>query len=580
MPEQQAEGVLERQRGLKRQQGSDLLEQYEGRPAADRAAYVEGVQAQVGRERTPAGESSAREEVRGRLRGVEVSVLVLLPLAGAVATAILGRRHERRAPWVAVWVSGLTFAYSVLVWYARDPAYRGYQLTSERAWFPVGDRLTLGVDGLSILFVVLTGLLTFLCRVGSWEAIGRKRREYYSLFLLRESRVRRVFLQRNLFGFYVAFEAVLIPRFLLIGVWGSRERKIRAAYFFFLYTLVGSLFRLLALILRYSGAGTRDREYLLNCVVFPQQWEKVFWVAFFLSFAVKVPRVPVHIWLPEAHVEAPTAGSVILAGVLLKLGTYGLLRFLLPLFPVATEFFTPLVFTRAVVAVVYTSLTARRQSDRKRVIAYASVAHRNRTLLGVFSLTSAGVEGAIFQRISHGIVSGALFRCVGVLYDRHHTRLIHYYGGVAHTRPKFVALFLLFTRANIALPGTSSFVGEFLILVGIYQVNFFAAVLSATGRVLGGAYSLWLFNRVAYGNLKRAYTGVSRDLTRREFHAFVPLAVLTVWLGIQPQPLLDTRHASCEDLLRLRQERIEYAAADPVDRGGVRVRGGLLAPQE
>lgn len=468
--------------------------------------------------------------------------------------ALLWRESERWAPWISVWVSGLTFAYSVWVWALRDQSYPGYQFVSTTEWFPLNQRLTLGVDGLSILFVVLTGLLTFLCRVGSWDAVTKRRREYYSLFLLREARVRLVFLQRSLAGFYVAFEAVLIPRFILIGVWGSRARKIRAAYFFFLYTLLGSLFRLLALLLRYSEAGTRDRE-ILTQTVFSEYRQRLLWRAFFASFAVKVPRVPVHIWLPEAHVEAPTAGSVILAGVLLKLGTYGLLRFSLPLFPRGTAYFVPLVYTRAIVAIVYTSLTARRQSDRKRVIAYASVAHRNRTLVGLFALKEAGLEGSIFQRLSHGVVSGALFRCVGVLYDRHHTRLIHYYGGVAHTRPKFVALFLLFTRANIALPGTSSFVGEFLILVGIYEANTAVAFLSATGRVLGGAYSLWLYNRVAYGNLKTAYLGESTDLTRRELHAFVPLAILTILRGVYPQPFLETRHASCVNLLAHRERR-------------------------
>ena len=356
------------------------------------------------------------------------------------------------------------------------------------------------------------------------------------------------FLARDLLLFYVAFEAVLLPRFLIIGIWGSRERKIRAAYFFFLYTLLGSVFRLLALLLRYFEAGTRDRV-LLTQAPFTEARQLVLWLAFFSSFAVKVPRVPVHLWLPEAHVEAPTAGSVILAGVLLKLGTYGLVRLSLPLFPAATAYFSPLVFVRAGVAVVYTSLTAIRQGDRKRVMAYASVAHRNRTLLGVFALNAPGLEGAIYQRLSHGIVSGALFRCVGVLYDRHHTRRIAYYGGVASTRPRYVALFLVFTRANMALPGTSSFVGEFLILVGIFGENTVAALLGGTGRVLGGAYSLWLFNRVAYGNLKLAYLGFSPDLNRREWAALAPLAVLTVLGGVYPDPVLDTRHCSCGALL-------------------------------
>lgn len=322
----------------------------------------------------------------------------------------------------------------------------------------------------------------------------------------------------------------------------------RAAYFFFLYTLLGSVFRLLARLLLYFAAGSRDIS-LLRHTPLSEARQRMLWLAFFVSFAVKVPRVPVHIWLPEAHVEAPTAGSVRLAGVLLKLGTYGLMRFSLPLFPQATAYFTPFVYRLCVVAMVYTSLTAMRQSDRKRVIAYASVAHRNRTLVGLFSQTREGLEGSIFQRLAHGVVSGALFLCVGVLYDRHHTRRMAYYGGVAHTRPRYAAVFLLFTRANMALPGTASFVGEFRMLVGAFRDNTLVAVLAATGRMLGGAYSLWLFNRMAYGNLKTSYTAFSVDLTRREARTRLPLARLAMVRGVAPQPFLDTRQVSCANLL-------------------------------
>jgi len=356
-----------------------------------------------------------------------------------------------------------------------------------------------------------------------------------------------VFTVLDLIVFYIFFESVLIPMFLIIGIWGSRERRVRAAYFFFLYTLLGSVLMLLALLLIYFQMGTTDYEVLLSNPL-EEKKQYLLWLAFFASFAVKVPMIPVHIWLPEAHVEAPTAGSVILAGILLKLGTYGLIRFSLPLFPVASIYFTPLVYAMAIVAVIYTSLTAIRQSDMKRIIAYASVAHMNLTLVGLFSLTAAGVEGSILQMLSHGLVSGALFLCVGVLYDRHHSRMVKYYSGMAHTMPLYVTIFLFFTMANIALPGTSSFVGEFMILLGTFQTNTFAAFFSATGMVLGGAYSLWLFNRVAYGNLKSQYIGFSKDLSRREFMTFLPLVVLTLIMGIYPEIFLDPLHVSCANL--------------------------------
>jgi proton-translocating NADH-quinone oxidoreductase chain M len=336
--------------------------------------------------------------------------------------------------------------------------------------------------------------------------------------------------------------------FMIIGIWGSRERKIRAAYFFFLYTLVGSVLMLLAVLLIYFEVGSTDFQILMQ-YNFSENKQKILWLAFFASFAAKVPMVPVHIWLPEAHVEAPTAGSVILAGILLKLGTYGLIRYSLPLFPAATIYFTPMVYAMASIAVVYTSLTAIRQTDMKRVIAYASVAHMNVTLIGLFSLTPQGVEGSILQMLSHGLVSGALFLCVGVLYDRHHSRLIKYYSGVTHTMPMYATIFLFFTMANIALPGTSSFVGEFLILVGAFQVNTFATVMAATGMVLGGAYSLWLYNRIAYGNLKTQYIGFSTDTTKREFYTFLPLIILTLIMGIYPEIFLDPMHVSCANLM-------------------------------
>lgn len=470
-----------------------------------------------------------------------------LPLVGALVTSLRPRAWDREARVVALGFSRVTWLRSLGLWVAFDRSCVGYQFVTERAWRPSSGAVrSFGVDGISLFLVLLTTRLVPLCVLASWESIGHSRRTYYGLFLLREALVLVVFTALDLLVFYVSFEAVLIPRFIRIGVWGSRARKIRAGYYFFLYTLGGSVLRLLALLLLYFETGSRD-IVLLRHTPLSEARQQLLWLAFFVSFAVKVPRLPVHIWLPEAHVEAPTAGSVILAGILLKLGTYGLVRFSLPLFPAGTARFTPLVYTRAVLAVVYTSLTAIRQSDRKRVIAYSSVAHRNRVLLGLFSLTVPGLEGAIFQRLAHGVVSGALFLCVGVLYDRHHSRRIAYYGGVAATRPRYARLFLLFTRANIALPGTANFVGEFLILVGIFVDNPRAAFLGATGRILGGAYSLWLLNRIVYGNV--GVVGWSEDVTRREWFTFLPLAVLAVARGIAPQIFLDTRHGSCANLL-------------------------------
>jgi proton-translocating NADH-quinone oxidoreductase chain M len=387
-----------------------------------------------------------------------------------------------------------------------------------------------------------------LCILASLYSVKTYLKEYMIAFLVMETLLLIVFCILDLVLFYIFFESVLIPMFLIVGIWGSRERKVRAAYMLFLYTLIGSVLMLLAILYIYSVAGTTDYQILLT-IQFDGSVQKVLWLAFFASFAVKVPMVPVHIWLPEAHVEAPTAGSVILAGVLLKLGSYGLLRFSMPLFPVGTIYFTPLVYAMAAIAVIYTSLTAIRQSDMKRIIAYASVAHMNVILVGMFALNANGLEGAMIQQLSHGLVSSALFLGVGVLYDRHHSRLVKYYGGMAHVMPIFVMIFLFFTMANIALPGTSSFVGEFLILVGAFQANTTVTFLAATGMVLGGAYSLWLYNRVAFGNLKVQSIAEFSDINRREFFIQLPLILGTLLMGIYPEIFLDVMHVSIANLI-------------------------------
>merc|ERR1712226_36573 len=336
--------------------------------------------------------------------------------------------------------------------------------------------------------------------------------------------------------------------YFIVGLWGSRERKIRASYFFFIYTLLGSVFMLLAILYMYTKVGTTNYEVLLT-YSFSKEEQKNLWLAFFFAFAIKVPMVPVHLWLPEAHVEAPTAGSVILAGILLKLGTYGFIRFSLPLFPNACLYFSPLVYSLAAIGVVYTSFTAIRQSDFKRIIAYTSVAHMNLVIIGLFSLNVIGLEGAILQSLSHGFVASALFLIIGIVYDRHHTRLVKYYGGLVHVMPLYTIIFLFFTMANIGLPGTGSFVGELMILAGSFRVNTFITFISATGMIIGGCYSLWLFNRISYGNLKTQYISIYLDISKKEFFIFVPLIIGTIIMGLYPTIFLDSIHFSVNRLV-------------------------------
>ncbi len=402
-----------------------------------------------------------------------------------------------------------------------------------------------GFDGISIYFFLLTALLFFLCVLFIWNEFYFK--EYLICLLLIELLLLLVFSVLDLLLFYVFFEAILIPMFLLIGIWGSRERKLRAVYLLFFYTLFGSVLMLLGILYIYSITGTLNLEYLLTCEFsFNEQYW--LWLAFFLSFASKVPMFPFHIWLPEAHVEAPTVGSVLLAGILLKLGVFGFLRFSLTLFPLASFYFSPLVYVLSICGVIYASFSAIRQTDFKRIIAYSSVSHMNLVTLGIFSFNIVGLEGSIIQSISHGFVSSAMFFMIGILYDRYHSRLLHYYGGLVHMMPVYSVLFLIFTMANIALPGTSSFVGEFLLLLGIFKMNIVAAVFGALGVILCGAYSLWLYNRLIFGNLKISYTTKFKDLNLREFFILVPLLFLVFLMGIYPSFFLDTIHFSVYNL--------------------------------
>jgi proton-translocating NADH-quinone oxidoreductase chain M len=457
-----------------------------------------------------------------------LSNLILIPLIGSFLVLFIPSQYKETIKVVVLSFSLAEFLLSLMMWMSFDNSSSRFQFVEAYNWIESSNIIFyLGVDGISLFFILLTTLLIPICLLASWNAIKFNEKEYFIAFLAMEALVIAVFCVLDIILFYVFFESVLIPMFIIIGVWGSRERRIRAAYMFFLYTLLGSVLMLLAILYIYYQAGTTDYQILLT-TTFDPEVQKLLWLAFFASFAVKVPMLPVHIWLPEAHVEAPTAGSVILAGILLKLGSYGFLRFSLPLFPYASIYFTPLIYAFACIAVIYTSLTAIRQTDLKRIIAYASVAHMNLVLIGMFVYNLQGLEGSILQQLSHGLVSGALFLCVGVIYDRHHTRLVKYYSGLAHTMPIYIAIFMFFSMANIALPGTSSFVGEFLILAGAFQTNTTVCVLSATGMILGGGYSLWLFNRVAFGNIKVQYMNVFSDVDKREFATLLPLFILTL----------------------------------------------------
>ena len=475
--------------------------------------------------------------------------LLLLPLVGSIFLLITPSWNKNLLKAIALFFSSITFILSLFLWVAFDRSTGNFQFVEKLMWLPnLNLNFTVGIDGISVFFIILTTLLVFLCLLTSWNSINFNLKEYLISFLIMEFFLIGVFCILDLLLFYIFFESVLIPMYLIIGVWGSRERKIRAAYFFFLYTLLGSVLMLLAVIYLYYQVGTTDYEILLTTLLTCKE-QKLLWLAFFASFATKVPMVPMHIWLPEAHVEAPTAGSVILAGVLLKLGTYGLIRFSFPLFPEASFYFTPLVYAIAVVGVIYTSFTAIRQTDFKRIIAYTSVAHMNLVIVGMFSFNSIGLEGAILQSLSHGFVASALFLIIGVVYERHHTRMVKYYGGLVHVMPIYIFIFLFFTMSNIGLPGTGSFIGEFLILVGSYQLNTTITFFSATGMVLGGCYSLWLFNRIAYGNLKTQYLNSFVDIGKREFLVFLPLLIGTLVMGIYPNIFLDPIHMSVNFLL-------------------------------
>ncbi|MBL6958044.1 MAG: NADH-quinone oxidoreductase subunit M [Rhodospirillales bacterium] len=491
-----------------------------------------------------------------------LSLLTFLPLVGAVFILSIRGTEEvvaRNARHVALWASVITFLLSLYLWFAFDPTTAAFQFVEKAEWMPeFGINYHMGVDGISILFVLLTTLLTPVCVLSSWESVTTRVKEYMVSFLIMETMMIGMFSALDLVVFYIFFEAVLIPMFLIIGVWGG-PRRVYAAFKFFLFTLAGSVLMLLAILAMYFDAGTTDMPALM-AHSFPKGMQNWLWLAFFASFAVKVPMWPVHTWLPDAHVEAPTAGSVILAGVLLKFGGYGFLRFSLPMFPLATVEFTPLIYTLSIIAVIYTSLVALAQEDMKKLIAYSSVAHMGFVTIGTFTLTIQGIEGAIYQMLSHGIVSAALFLIVGVVYDRIHSRDIASYGGLVHRMPAYGLIFMLMMLASVGLPGTGGFIGEFLVLVGVFQVNSWVAAFAALGVILGAAYMLYLYRRVIFGQLTKESLKNILDLSPREILVFAPLVILVLWMGVYPSSFLDFMHASVNNLIS--QVEVARAAAE------------------
>ena len=491
-----------------------------------------------------------------------LSIIIFLPLVG-VGFILAVRGHDEMAVEnirrVALITTVFNFVISLALWIYFDPTEAGFQFVENRVWIEDLISYHLGVDGISVLFVILTTFLMPFCILASWRSITDRVREYMVAFLVLETLMIGVFCSLDIVIFYIFFEGGLIPMFLIIGVWGG-VRRVYATFKFFLYTLIGSLLMLVAIIVMYFQAGTTQIPELM-VYPFPGDLQTWLWLAFFASFAVKMPMWPVHTWLPDAHVEAPTAGSVLLAGILLKMGGYGFLRFSLPMFPDASADFAVMVFVLSAIAVIYTSLTALAQNDMKKLIAYSSVAHMGFVTMGIFAMNVQGVQGAIYLMLSHGIVSAALFLCVGVVYDRAHTREISAYGGLIHRMPWYATAFMVFTLANVGLPGTSGFVGEFLALIGTYKVSTVAAVAATTGVILSAAYALWLYRRVVLGPLEKESMRRMVDLSSREKVVLVPLVVLTILFGVYPNPVLEVTDASVNALVG----HVAEATGNPVE---------------
>jgi NADH-quinone oxidoreductase subunit M len=478
-----------------------------------------------------------------------LSLITILPLVGAIFIFIFdnNQSENKNTIYVSLFTSFVNFFLALFLWYSFDKNTADFQFIEEANWINGFIRFKFGIDGISILFIVLTAFITPICIISCISSIKKRLKEFLIAILVLETFMIGVFCSLDLVIFYLFFEAGLIPMFLIIGIWGGPKR-VYAAFKFFLFTLLGSVLMLVAIISIYWITGTTDVVQIYEIKI-PVEFQYLLWLAFFSSFAVKMPMWPMHTWLPDAHVEAPTAGSVILAAILLKMAGYGFLRFSIGMFPIASEYFIPLIYTLSIIAIIYTSLVALMQEDMKKLIAYSSVAHMGFVTLGIFTFTKQGIEGSIFQMLSHGIISAALFLCVGVLYDRVHSRLINSYGGIVNILPKYAFVFAIFMLGSLGLPGTSGFIGEILVLLGTFQKSFLAAILASIGIILGAAYMLWLYKRVVFGKLEKKELLELKDLNYSETVILFSLAILTLVFGFYPNLILDTIHVSVDNLI-------------------------------